>query len=220
MLQFGMGLAMSMSASGQFTPSLARAVGTVEVPDAGLRAIRTGKECHERNRALQQMRFIRSLSSAQTSNVRAPASTFRKVVQGCGIRYQDLVTHFLIGYPVREQIEQQRVVGQLLGLLRRMWPVAAPYTALRRRLSVGTRDCARVRVRRRSNLGVGVGTRQLHPRTALVDQRPDLGEERMVHAVWLRDVCEMIKYDRRGNALFEDRHDLQDLGGRRVDLDV
>ena len=42
----------------------------------------------------------------------------------------------------------------------------------------------------------------------------------MVHAVRLRDVGEMIKYNRRGNALFEDRHDLQDLGGRRVDLDV
>ena len=41
----------------------------------------------------------------------------------------------------------------------------------------------------------------------------------MVDAVGLRDVREVIEDDRRGHAL-EDGHDLHDLGGRRVDLDV
>ena len=41
----------------------------------------------------------------------------------------------------------------------------------------------------------------------------------MVDALGLRDVREVIEDDLRGNAL-EDRHDLHDLDGRRVDLDV
>jgi len=35
------------------------------------------------------------------------------------------VAHFFIGHPVHKQIDPQRVVGQLLGLLGRMRPVAA-----------------------------------------------------------------------------------------------
>src|SRR5262245_41448498 len=101
-----------------------------------------------------------------------------------------------------------------------MRPIAAPYTALRCRDSVGARDGTAICIRWWSTLGVSVGTRQLHPRATLVDKCTDFAEERMVHSIRLWDVGEMIKYNRRGNPLFEDRHDLQDFGGRRIDLDM
>ena len=66
-------------------------------------------QCHERDRALQLS--IRSPHQRMQTVLEQPVSALRKVVKGCGILNQDAVTQFLIGYPVREQIEQQRVVG-------------------------------------------------------------------------------------------------------------
>src|SRR5215831_17407814 len=106
------------------------------------------------------------------------------------------MTCFFIWHPIREQIEQQRVVGQLFGQLGWMRPIAAPNTALRGRNRVSTRDGAGVCVSWRSTFGVGVGARQLHPCATLVDECTDLAEERMVHSIRLWDVGEMIKHDR------------------------
>src|SRR5262245_47880555 len=97
-----------------------------------------------------------------------------------------------------------------------MRPIAAPDTALRCRDSVGARDGTAICIRWWSTLGVSVGARQLHPRATLVDKCTDFAEQRMVHSIRLRDVGEMIKYNRRGNPFFEDRNDLQDFGGRAL----
>src|SRR5262245_36869735 len=102
-------------------------------------------------------------------------------------------------HTIRKQIEQPRVVGQLLGLLARRRAIAALDTSLRCRDSVGAHDGTGICIRWWSTLGVSVGTRQLHPHATLVDKCTDFAEERMVHSIRLWDVGEMIKDNRRGN---------------------
>jgi len=48
---------------------------------------------------------------------------------------------------------------------------------------------------------------------------PDVAEQRMIDPLWLGDVGEVVKDNRRPHPL-EDRIDFADLGGRRVDLNM
>src|SRR5215472_4517174 len=87
----------------------------------------------------------------------AASAALREVIERRRVLDEDAVADLLVRYPVAQQIEQHRVVGEWrLGLLRRMWPIAPPHAAFRRGLGVSTRDGAGVRVGRRPHLGVRV----------------------------------------------------------------
>src|SRR6516165_8431979 len=69
---------------------------------------------------------------------------------------------------------------RVLSPARRGRPVAAPDEPLRGGLDVGLCDCRRIGIGRRPDLGVGIGTRQFDPGPALLEQCPDLAEQRMI----------------------------------------
>ena len=94
------------------------------------------------------------------------------------------------GTHVGEQVEQAGIVG--LALLGRMRPVAAPDHPLGGRRDQGLRDCGRVRVSRRPDLGVEIGAGQLDPGAAGIDQPVDDGEGRVIDASGLRQAAHVV----------------------------
>jgi hypothetical protein len=159
------------------------------------------------------------ISSLSRGGVRGAGSrALRVIVEHRRVLDQDTVAGFFVERPNEEEIEKDGIVGLLLTFTR-LRPVAAPHAAFGRRLRIRLRDRGPIGISRRSDLGVGIGAGQFNPGFAFVDQRADLAEKRVVHSRGFRDVGEVVEHDRRGQ-FFEDGHDLDDLHGRRVDLNV
>ena len=94
-----------------------------------------------------------------------------------------------------------------------MRPVARPHQALGRGLHIGLRHRRDVGVAGRTDLAVDIGGRELDPRSPLVDQPADHGENRIINAGRLPRMGEMIEHHRyrQPHQHILDRDDL--LGG-------
>jgi hypothetical protein len=96
-----------------------------------------------------------------------------EAVERLGILHQDAVARSLVGGPLDQEVEQERVVRLVVVGQARVRPVATPDQALRRRLDERLRDLGGLWVGRWADLAVRIGARDFHPGAALVDQLAD-----------------------------------------------
>ena len=121
-----------------------------------------------------------------------------KTVEFGRIVDQDALECGVVSRALGKKIEQARIIRLVLLRLGRMWPVTAPYQPLRRCLDVGCRNGARVSVIRRALLARDIGTGQLHPGLAAIEQAADDLVGCALDARRLRHLGQVIKHQPPG----------------------